>query len=578
MEQKKIVALLQAAVTRLVAEGRLPSGLPAVELTRPRQEGHGDFATNFPLIAAKLAGCTPRTLAAEIQAALAASPGIERVEIAGPGFLNFFVADSALWPLIPEILTQADHYGELPRKSKKILLEFVSANPNGPLHVGHGRGAAYGDSLGRLLQCAGYDVHREYYVNDAGRQMDILALSVWLRYMEATGETLAFPETGYRGAYVREIAQGLQELLGNALQRPTADILIEDGSLEPDALTDARIAKLKGALGAQYQELHGFALKAMLVDIEDDLKAFGVHYDRWYSERGLLENGAVERALTRLRDNGDLYENQGAQWFRATRYGDEKDRVVVRENNVTTYFASDIAYHLEKYERGFDSLIDIWGADHHGYIPRVKGALTALGLDPERLQVLLVQFAILYRGGIRAQMSTRSGDFVTLRELRAEVGNDAARFFYVLRKSEQHMDFDLDLAKSQSNDNPVYYVQYAHARIMSVFRQLQERGLPLPDLTTSPFALLTAPEELTLMRTLSRYIEVIEDAASVREPHQIAYYLRELASALHAYYNAHAFLSAEADLRQARLALIAAARHVLANGLSLLGVRAPEVM
>ena len=576
--KQKITALLQEAITTLVTAGRLPAGLPAVELARPREDGHGDFSTNFPLVAAKLVGRPPRTLAMDIQGALATSPWIERIEVAGPGFLNFFVADSAFRQLIPEILTHAEHYGERPRKPEKILLEFVSANPNGPLHVGHGRGAAYGDSLGRLLQCAGYEIQREYYVNDAGRQMDILALSVWLRYMEAAGEKVAFPETGYRGAYVEDIAHGLRNKVGNTLERPVLDVLTEDADLLPDALTDVRIAQLKGLLGTQYQDLHSFGLKAMLEDIEADLEAFGVHYDRWYSERALLENGAVERALTRLRANGDLYEDQGALWFRATRYGDEKDRVVVRENHVTTYFASDIAYHLEKYERGFDTLIDIWGADHHGYVPRVKGALTALGLKPERLQVLLVQFAILYRSGIRAQMSTRSGDFVTLRELREEVGNDAARFFYVLRKSEQHMDFDLDLAKSQSNDNPVYYVQYAHARIMSVFRQLEERGLPLPDLTKSDFALLIAPEELTLMRALSRYTEVIEDAAAVREPHQVAYYLRELAGALHAYYNAHAFLSAEVDLRHARLALIAAARHVLANGLRLLGVSAPEVM
>ena len=576
--RQRIAALLQEAIANLVVARRLPADLPSPELARPRQEGHGDFSTNFPLVAAKVVGRTPRVLAADIQGALGRSPWIERVEIAGPGFLNFFVADSALLGLIPEILTQAEHYGELPRKSTKILLEFVSANPNGPLHVGHGRGAAYGDSLGRVLSCAGYDVEREYYVNDAGRQMDILALSVWLRYMEAAGEVLVFPETGYRGAYVRDIARGLRHKVGEALQRTLSDIFIENNDLDPDALTDARIERLKAALGPQYRDLHGFGLEAMLSDIEDDLKAFGVHYDRWYSERALLESGAIERVLDRLRANGDLYEEGGAQWFRATRYGDEKDRVVVRENQVTTYFASDIAYHLEKYERGFDGLIDVWGADHHGYIPRVMGALTALGLRPDRLQVLLVQFAILYRGGVRAQMSTRSGDFVTLRELRAEVGNDAARFFYVLRKSEQHMDFDLDLAKSQSNENPVYYVQYAHARIMSVFRQLEERGLSRGDLARCDLSLLTAPEESVLIRTLGRYTEVIEDAATAREPHQIAYYVRELASNVHAYYNAQTFLSAPAGVREARLALIGAARHVLANGLRLLGVSAPEAM
>lgn len=576
--KQRIATLLQDAVDALVATGRLPAGLPKVELARPRQEGHGDFSTNFPLVAAKLAGIQPRVLAADLKEALSASPWVERTEIAGPGFLNFFVAKTALHQMVHEILDRGADYGNLPPKPQKILLEFVSANPNGPLHVGHGRGAAYGDSLGRLLQTAGYQVSREYYVNDAGRQMDILALSVWLRYLEIQGQVLAFPETGYRGAYVTDIAHALRKTIGDALERPLSQILIESPDLEADALTDARIEKLKEALGTGYKDLHGFGLKAMLADIADDLGAFGVHYDRWYSERSLLENGAVERALTRLRSNDDLYENEGALWFRATRYGDEKDRVVVRENGVTTYFASDIAYHLEKFERGFDDLIDVWGADHHGYVPRVKGALGALGLPADRLQVLLVQFAILYRGETRAQMSTRSGDFVTLRELRDEVGCDAARFFYVLRKSEQHMDFDLDLAKSQSNENPVYYVQYAHARIMSVFRQLSERGLEAPNFQASNLTLLDTPEETALLRVLSRYVDVVEEAAAAREPHQIAYYVRELASTLHAYYNAHAFLTVAPDLRDARLSLIAGARHVLANGLRMLGVSAPESM
>jgi len=529
-------------------------------------------------MATKLAGRPPRVLAAEIETALSASPLLERVEIAGPGFLNFFVAPTAHHQVVQEILTQKSDYGRLSPKPGTILLEFVSANPNGPLHVGHGRGAAYGDSLARLLDAAGHKVSREYYVNDAGRQMDILALSVWIRYMEACGHKVVFPETGYRGAYVLDIARALRVVVGDTLQQPLAQILIEDATLDPDALTDARIERLKEALGARYTELHGFGLKAMLADIADDLAAFGVHYDRWYSERSLMDNGAIERALTRLRDHGCLYEKDGALWFRATQYGDEKDRVVVRENQVTTYFASDIAYHLEKFERGYDSVIDIWGADHHGYVPRVKGALSALGLSAERLEVLLVQFAILYRGTVRAQMSTRSGDFVTLRELREEVGCDAARFFYVLRKSEQHMDFDLDLAKSQSNENPVYYVQYAHARIMSVFRQLADRSLSPPQWEKSNLALLNTPEELTLLRTLSRYVDIIEEAASAREPHQIAYYVRELAGTVHAYYNAHGFLNVESPLRDARLTLITAARHVLANGLALLGVSAPESM
>ncbi len=573
-----LAALFQETVTALVAQGRLPAGLPAPEIARPRQEGHGDFSTNFALAAARAAGRAPRALAEELKTALGASPLIERIEIAGPGFLNVFVAKSAFHDLVREILRAKGAHGQHPARPGKILLEFVSANPNGPLHVGHGRGAAYGDSLGRLLAFAGYEVVREYYVNDAGRQMDILALSVWLRYMEVGGQAIVFPDTGYRGAYVTDIARDLARAEGESLRRPVADILAANPDLDADALMDAWIARLKAALGPQYRVLHAFGLDAMLADIKDDLAAFGVRYDRWYSERGLVESGAVDRAMSRLRASGDLYEDGGALWFRATRYGDEKDRVVVRENGAPTYFASDIAYHLEKCERGFQTLIDIWGADHHGYVPRVKGALAALGEDPGRLEVLLVQFAILYRGGQRAQMSTRSGEFVTLRELRAEVGNDAARFFYVLRKSEQHMDFDLDLAKSQSNDNPVYYVQYAHARICSVFRQLAERGLSHADLVQADLALLEAPEEHALQRTLGRFADVVWEAAAAREPHQIAYYLRELAGDLHTYYNAQAFLSVDPPLRDARLALIAATRQVLANGLGLLGVSAPETM
>lgn len=574
----RLVALIQTALTQLVATGTIQEPLPPIELTRPRQEGHGDFSTNIALLGAKQAKLTPRLLAEKIRAEIPPSPLIAHIDIAGPGFLNFFIADTAFHADVLDILATGNRYGQRASRNIRALIEFVSANPNGPLHVGHGRGAAYGDSLARLLTCAGYTVDREYYVNDAGRQMDILALSVWLRYLEEAGDTILFPDNGYRGAYVRDIARALKKQVDDRLCHPVGSVLIADTATDPDALMDIWIDRLKQTLGAQYTTVHSLGLNTMLADIRNDLGEFGVQYDRWYSERSLLDNGAIQRALARLAAHDDLYEQNGAQWFRATRYGDEKDRVVVRDNGVTTYFASDIAYHLEKYERGYDTLIDIWGSDHHGYVPRVKGALSALGLDDKRLEVLLVQFAILYRGGERAQMSTRSGDFVTLRELRNEVGNDAARFFYVLRKSEQHMDFDLDLAKSQSNDNPVFYVQYAHARIQSVFRQLKERGFTLGNLQTSELTLLNAPEELTLMRTLSHYPEVIDNAAQAREPHQIAYYVRELASHLHAYYNAHAFLTVEDPLRLARLTLIAATRQVLANGLDLLGVSAPEVM
>ncbi|MDA8390758.1 MAG: arginine--tRNA ligase [Gammaproteobacteria bacterium] len=572
--KRKIASLLKDTLDGLSTKGEF-RGPTEVDLTRPRQDGHGDFASNVALAAAKAMGVAPRALAERIRAAIPPSRLIERVEVAGPGFLNFFVSAGAWRDIVPEILGQGDTFGYLPANGKRVLLEFVSANPNGPLHVGHGRGAAYGDSLARLMTSAGYTVEREYYVNDAGRQMDILALSVWARYMEACGQPVAFPANGYRGDYVHDIARHLKEAAGDSLIRPD-DAPVTGDDIE--AITDARIAHLKAALGPLYGTLHGTGLKAMLADIREDLEEFGVRYDRWYSERSLVESGAIKRALALLAAHGDLYEKDGAHWFRATRYGDEKDRVVVRENAVPTYFASDIAYHLEKYERGYDHLINIWGADHHGYIPRVKGAVTAMGRDPARLEILLVQFAILYRGGQRAQMSTRSGDFVTLRELRKEVGNDAARFFYVLRKSEQHMDFDLDLAKSRSNENPVFYVQYAHARIVSVFRQMRERGQTMAEPGASDLGLLTAGEELALLRALNQYTQVIEEAAETREPHQLAYYLRELASLLHAYYNAQAFLSAEDPLRQARLTLLLAVRQVLANGLMVLGVSAPEAM
>ncbi len=572
--KRKIASLLKDTLDGLSTKGEF-RGPTEVDLTRPRQDGHGDFASNVALAAAKAMGVAPRALAERIRAAIPPSRLIERVEVAGPGFLNFFVSSGAWRDIVPEILGQGDTFGYLPANGKRVLLEFVSANPNGPLHVGHGRGAAYGDSLARLMTSAGYTVEREYYVNDAGRQMDILALSVWARYMEACGQPVAFPANGYRGDYVHDIARHLKEAAGDSLIRPD-DAPVTGDDIE--AITDARIAHLKAALGPLYGTLHGTGLKAMLADIREDLEEFGVRYDRWYSERSLVESGAIKRALALLAAHGDLYEKDGAHWFRATRYGDEKDRVVVRENAVPTYFASDIAYHLEKYERGYDHLINIWGADHHGYIPRVKGAVTAMGRDPARLEILLVQFAILYRGGQRAQMSTRSGDFVTLRELRKEVGNDAARFFYVLRKSEQHMDFDLDLAKSRSNENPVFYVQYAHARIVSVFRQMRERGQTMAEPGASDLGLLTAGEELALLRALNQYTQVIEEAAETREPHQLAYYLRELASLLHAYYNAQAFLSAEDPLRQARLTLLLAVRQVLANGLMVLGVSAPEAM
>jgi arginyl-tRNA synthetase len=464
------------------------------------------------------------------------------------------------------------------------MVEFVSANPTGPLHVGHGRHAAFGASLSNLLDAAGFKVHREYYINDAGRQMEILAASVWLRYLECFGEVFAFPSNGYRGDYLHPISDKLVERCGRTLVRPAATVF---ANLPPDApagdkdvYIDAVIARAKELLGADgFHQAFDLALGDILADIRDDLAEFGVRYDEWFSERSLSDNGAIDHALDLLRSNGVVYEKDGAEWFRATDFGDEKDRVVVRENGLKTYFASDIAYHLNKRERGHEQLIDVLGSDHHGYIARVRAGLVAMGQPADCLEVRLMQFVTLYRGGEKVQMSTRSGEFITLRELRREVGNDAARFFYVMRSNEQHLDFDMQLATSHSNENPVYYIQYAHARVCSVLRQVREKGFEL-DAARGRAGLhrLVEPHEQALLATLSRYPEVVEASALQRAPHALVHYLRELATDFHAYYNAHQFLVEDGELRDARLALIQGVKQAVRNGLGLLGVSAPEAM
>ena len=592
--KQQITDLLRAALTRLVAEGAipgdaLPGGPGSPQVDRTRDAAHGDFATNVALTLAKAAGARPRELAGRLVAAIPPSPLVERVEIAGPGFVNFHLSEAAYREVVPIILAAGHDYGRSGLGAgRRIQVEFVSANPTGPLHVGHGRGAAYGAVVADLLAAVGFDVHREYYVNDAGRQMDILATSVWLRYLELCGEELDFPSNGYKGDYVWDIAATLHRDHGDDYRVGAAEVFAGvppdevpgEGDGDKEAHVDALIAAAKRLLGDnRYRYCFELGLNTILDDIRDDLGQFGVHYQEWYSERSLAESGAVNRAIERLREAGHVYQQGGALWFRSTAFGDEKDRVLERENGQTTYFASDIAYHLDKLERGFDRVIDVWGADHHGYVPRVKAALAALGDDPSRLDVLLVQFAILYRGGERMQMSTRSGEFVTLRQLRKEVGRDAARFFYVMRRCEQHMDFDLDLAKSQSADNPVYYCQYAHARVCSVLRQAADRGLVVdPTPGTTNLERLTEQQERALLRTLARYPEVVEAAALGHEPHQLTHYLRELANDLHTYYNAHQFLVDDEGLRDARIKLILAVREVLRNGLGLVGVSAPEAM
>lgn len=579
---------ISSAILSLQESGTLPADLAIdIHIERARDKKHGDFACAVALDLAKTARRNPRELATQIVAALPESPLIEKTEIAGPGFINFFMTAAALQQTVKNILEAGEAYGHSTiGHGRRVQVEFVSANPTGPLHVGHGRGAAYGATVSDLLAATGFQVHREYYVNDAGRQMDILATSLWIRYLQACDIDLTFPANAYRGDYVLEIAAELKNQHQDRFAHQSNIVLDGLPDDEPqggdkEKYIDALIARCKSLLGEDnYLILFNTGLNSILADIREDLQEFGVVYEEWFFERSLVTSGAIERAITRLKDSQHLYEKDGAWWFRSSDFGDEKDRVVIRENGQHTYFASDIAYHMDKMERGFDRVIDVWGADHHGYIPRIKAALSALGDDPGKLDVLLVQFAVLYRNGEKMQMSTRSGQFVTLRELRQEVGNDAARFFYASRKCEQHMDFDLDLAKSQSNDNPVYYIQYAHARICSVLRQLEERNILFnkDDMHAAELNRLTEQHELDLMMTMSRFPETIESAALSHQPHQLTNYLRELAANFHAYYNAHQFLSVEGGLRQSRLTLITATRQVLHNGLSLLGMTAPDKM
>lgn len=585
--KEQLESLLSRALDILRAEGLgLPDGV-VPQVSRAKDRAHGDFASNIAMQLAKPAGLPPRLFAERLIAALPQAALLEKVEIASPGFINFYVRESAVFDVVRQALEAGEAFGRSAHGAGgKVMVEFVSANPTGPLHVGHGRGAAYGAAVADLLAAVGYDVHREYYVNDAGRQMHILATSIWLRYLELCGAQFAFPSNGYKSTgYIYAIAQKLKDEHGDAYTAPIEQVFEGVPPDEPqggdkELHIDALIARAQELLGdVRYRYVFDLGLNDILDDIRDDLEGFGVRFEHWYSERGLAERGAVNRAIEQLRERGHIYEQEGALWFRSTDFGDEKDRVVQRANGQITYFASDIAYHLEKYERGFERMIDVWGADHHGYVPRVKAALTALGYDAAKLDVLLVQFAILYRGGERAQMSTRSGEFVTLRDLREEVGSDAARFFYVMRKSEQHLDFDLDLAKSQSNDNPLYYIQYAHARVCSVMRQLAAKGLAHDRARgEAAVARLELPAEAELARQIGQFPELVLRAALACEPHQLVHYLRELASQFHAYYNGHQFLVDDAELRDARLNLILAVRQVLANGLGLLGVSAPESM
>ena len=580
--------LVAQALLDLRRHGRLPQDLatPDYVIERTKSREHGDYATNIALLLAKPAGLKPRELAEALVKTFGETQHVSKIEIAGPGFINFTISQPCRLATMRRIFELGADYGRgQPGSRETVTVEFVSANPNGPLHVGHGRGAAYGASVANLLEAVGHPVQREYYVNDAGRQMDILAVSVWLRYHELGGVNVRFPDNGYKGDYVIDIARGLRAREGDRLRHNAIEITDgvpadESQGGDKELHVDALIARAKQLLGDKdYRVVFTAGLDWCLADIRNDLAGFGVIHDNFFSERSLATDGYMQRAIATLRANGHLFEQDGATWFRATTFGDDKDRVVVRENGITTYFASDLGYLLSKFERGFERALYILGADHHGYIARLKAAAQGLGLDPERIEVQLVQFAILFRGSVRVQMSTRAGSFVTLRELREEVGSDAARYFYVMRSNDQHLDFDLELAKSRSNDNPVYYIQYAHARIASLFRQLKEKSLSYNDSAAlSARKRLTEIHEDVLLTDLMRFPEVLESAAVNRGPQILANYLRELAAAFHAFYNAQPILTADEELRAARLGLCKATQQVLANGLALLGVSAPESM
>ena len=557
----------------------------SINVERTRDPSHGDYASNIALRLARRVGKPPRELAAAIVQALPASPILARAEVAGAGFINLYLAGAAHALVVAEVLEQAEGYGQCDLgRGERVMLEFVSANPTGPLHVGHGRQAAYGATLANLLRATGYQVHREYYINDAGRQVDILTLSAWLRYLERCGEQLAFPANGYQGEYVQAIAALLFEQLGRGLQRDAATVLAglpPDGpSGDKEQYTDALIERMRALLGASgFQSVLDLSLATMLADIRDDLTAFGVEFDRWYSERELVREGAVERALAALDARGQLYRRDGALWFRASQFGDDEDRVLVRANGQWTYFAPDLAYHLQKRERGFARLIDVLGADHHGYVARMRGALTAMGEPADCLEACLIQFVSLFRGGERIAMGKRAGQFVTLRQLREEVGNDACRLFYLMRSHDQPLDFDLELAKSRTNENPVFYIQYAHARVASVHKQLAARGLHYDQaLGLENLTRLDSTFEQAALSALARYPEVLLQAAMARAPHALVHYLRELANTFHTWYNAATFIVDDAALRNARLALASAVQQVVRNGLHLLGVSAPESM
>ena len=587
--KSEVIELLSQATAALQQQGVIPKDLKITPTLQPtKDKAHGDLASNLALMLAKPCQSNPRQLAEQIIAEIPNNSLVSKIDIAGPGFLNFFLQSKNTSQVIADILDDPATYGHSREgHGKQIYLEFVSSNPTGPLHVGHGRGAAYGASVGNLLEALGYEVHREYYVNDAGRQMRILALSIWFRYLQRLGENIDFPLAGYQGDYVNDLAAALNHQHGEAFLRSSETILAEIPSEldsqnkdQKDAYVDACIRAAINLLGEDaFEQINQLGLDLVLSDIKEDLAEFGVAFDHWFHESSVLKEGWLDDGLALLKEQGYTYEKEGALWFKATALGDEKDRVLIKKDGYPTYFATDTVYHLKKLKQNCAEIIDVFGSDHHGYVPRMRAYIKGLGYDPDQLTVELVQFVSLYRGKEKLAMSTRKGSFVTLRELRNEVGNDAARYFYIMRKIEQPLDFDLALAKSKSNDNPVFYIQYAHARISSCFNQLQEKQLSFAEQQgLDNLEQLGNEREVELIKHMNQYVDYLQSAAKRHDPHMLANYLHQLASLFHSYYNAHQFIIDDEILRNARLCLVQAVKYLLKNGLLLLGVSAPEKM
>ncbi len=581
-----LIRILKTVLKQIGEENGIDFSNKKVSIQENKEKSHGDYASNLAMVIAKDLSQTPREVAEKICSLLPSEEWIEKVNIAGPGFINFYLKKDTHNEILLLIEESGRDFGRNNSgNGERVLIEYVSSNPTGPLHVGHGRGAAFGSVLSELLRCAGYKVDEEYYVNDHGRQMNILTISIWLRYLHQNGQELKFSKKGYQGVYVEQLAKQLAEEKGTKynLKENESDLLELLEAQETEEDLDRLIGWGKSFLKENFEEIREFSLREIMSSIKEDLKLFGVNHNLWFNESSMYSNKIdlpdIDKSIKLLSESGFLYEKEEALWFKSSEFGDDKDRVVKRANSDNTYFASDISYHLDKYDRGYDRIINVWGADHHGYLPRVSAAMEALGKSRDKLEVVFIQFANLLRNGEKVSMSTRGGEFIPLIELIEEVSSEAARFFYINRKADQHLDFDLDLAKSQTKDNPLYYIQYAHARICGVFETLKKDGMKLnQELGLDNLNLLNLDQEIEIQKMLLQYPEVISRAAKNSEPHLICYYLKDLSGLFHSYYNSERFLVDDEKLMNSRLFLLKGTKQVISNGLEILGIGAPESM